>query len=176
MGYPRRLHHLGIWFPDHLQEGSPVRLEQFVNNLLIDVRDDHLPNFRVHVREDSNTLHLLCLGLVILGRSDVVHRASFIAVDQKQLDERHHSLLPQWRGRVLVTNREEVPTATILDRGEDDVSELLTTGLIEQAQFQQFRSGRVGTQLDPNLRRMLPVFPPLCEPLLQQFGRNLCLN
>jgi hypothetical protein len=75
-GYTRGMRRLGRCFPDHLQEGSPVRLEQLVNDLLVDVRRDDLPNFCAHVGEDPYTLHLLCLGLVILGRSEVVSSES----------------------------------------------------------------------------------------------------
>ena len=54
------------------------------------------------------------------------------------------------------------------------------SGRVYPAEGPQFlekvRSRRVGTQLDSNLRGMLPVLPPLREPLLQQLGRDLGLN
>ena len=81
MDVPRGPHRVRLRFPDHLQQGSPVRLEQLGNMLLVDLRNDDLPNFCLHVRENPHTLHLLCLELVIFGRRNVVHGARFVAVD-----------------------------------------------------------------------------------------------
>src|SRR5207244_3488217 len=130
---------------NHRQQGLPVRLEQLGNALLAYVGDDDLPNLSMHVREDTYALHLLCLQLVVFGRGDVVHRASIVSVDQEYLDEGHQSLLAERSESVLVANREDVAAATILDVGEDHVGELFPAGLVQQAQLQQFRTGRVRT-------------------------------
>src|SRR5262249_1795241 len=88
----------------------------------------------------------------------------------------HQSLLAQGRDRVLVANRENDTAATILNVGEDDVGQLFSSGLVKNAQLQQFRTSRVGAQLDPHLSRIVPVFPPCRQPLLQQLGGDFGLN
>src|SRR5438876_259570 len=153
--------------PDHLHESLSVRLEQLGNAFLADLRDDDLPNLDVHIREYPHALHLLRLDLIVLGRRDVVHRASLVAVDQEQVHERHQSLFAERREGVLVANREDVAAATILDVGEDDVGELFPAGLGQYRQLQKLRTCGVRTQLDANLRRVVPVLPPRREPLLQ---------
>src|ERR1700758_22140 len=105
-----------------------------------------------------------------------MNRAGRVAVDQEQLYERHQTLFAERRERVLVANGEDIAATTILEARENDVGELLFTRFAEHDQLQQFRTGRVRTQLNANLLRILPVLPPGREPLLQQLGRDLGLN
>ena len=98
---------------DHFHEGRHVRPEEF-QDVVSGVRDDDLPHFCLHVRENPDTLHPLGLELVIFRRSEVMHGIGFVAMDQKQLDERHHSLLAQ----ALLAGRERGETSAMtIERG-----------------------------------------------------------
>src|SRR5208337_703771 len=78
---------------DDLEEKYPIRLEQFGDAFLADLRDDDLANLGVNIRENPYALHPLRLKLVVLGWGDVVHGAGVVAVDQEQLGNRHQPLL-----------------------------------------------------------------------------------
>src|SRR5215472_19295698 len=79
------------------QGGQTVTVwgEQGLDALGVHVRHNDVANLVVDVAVQAVRLHLLSLVTVVISRADVVDRPDLVAVDQKQVSQRHQALLAQ---------------------------------------------------------------------------------